>query len=114
MKQLRLFVIGFAVLLLQACATVGTPEQQYYANATKATQLVDQVVLAASTAVRTGVLKGDDAKTTLAAVEAARDGLKASKAMAAVSFEQANSKLGITLAALTATQTYLATLKVAP
>jgi len=117
MKRLKLFAFALAVAFLAACATVGTPEQQYYTNATKATQLVDQVVLAASMAVRTNALHGEDAKTTLAAVTAARDGLKAVKTdvdKGAISFEQANSKLGITLAALTATQAYIASLKVTP
>ncbi len=106
----RLFLI--LVLALAACTTpVGTtPAQAFINDATNATVLVDQVTLAADAAVKAGALKGNDALTTLGVIRAARDGLNAAKVMAATDPATARSKVGITLAALTATQTYLAIL----
>lgn len=108
-KRLRLFA-AVALLALAACATTGTPQERYIADAVNATTLIDQVTLAATAAVRTGALKDADALNTLAVVRAARDGLNLTKTIALTNPEQARSKLAITMATLTATQSYLATL----
>lgn len=110
--MLKRFVLSLAIALLAACAAIpgATPAQQFTTDATNATVLVDQVTLAADAAVKAGALKGNDALTTLGVIRAARDGLNAAKVMAATDPTTARSKVGITLAALTATQTYLATL----
>lgn len=111
MKRLHLFLAA-CILALAACATTGTPEAQFIDAATKATVLVDQVTLAADAAVKANVLKGQDAANTLAAVKLARDGLNAAKATADPA--QGLTKVNVTLALLTATQTYLATLGAKP
>ncbi len=109
------YVIAFALALaISACATTGTPQEKFIADATNATLLVDQVVLAADVAVRANKLKGQDAVTTLAAVRAARDGLNAAKAMAVADPTAGTNKIVLVLAMLTATRTYLATLGAQP
>jgi len=107
MKRLALF---FAAVVLAACATTADPAQQFINEATKTAQLIDQVSLAASAAIRANALKGQDADTTIATVTAARDGIKAARDTAKTDPAAALVMLRFRTAALTAAQAYLATL----
>lgn len=105
MKYLKLGIAMMVTAFLLGCATLtGTPTEKYITAATTATKVVDQVVLAANKATIAGVLKGQDAENTLAAVKLARDGLNVSKTMDP---EAGLNKVQLTLAVLTATQIYL-------
>jgi len=111
--MIKRIITVFAFSLLAACATTGTATQaQFTDSVARATILVDQVTLAADSAAKANVLKGQDAVNTLAAVKLARDGLNTAKAT--VDPAQGLTKINVTLAILTATQTYLATLGAKP
>lgn len=107
--RIKLFLAA-CVLALSACATTGDPAQQFINEATKTAQLVDQVSLAASAAIRANALKGQDADTTIATISAARDGIKAARDTAKTDPATALVMLRFRTAALTAAQAYLATL----
>lgn len=106
MRQLKTIFSAIIMVALVACTTMqgSTPEAKFIATATQATLLVDQVTLAATAAVNAGKLHGDDAKNTLMSIKVARDGIDAAKVMSPT---QGVDKINITLAILTATQTYL-------
>lgn len=115
MKRLSLFLVAcFVGTLIAACAMTGsstaTPMQQYVTTATNATQLVDQVTLAADAAVKANLLKGADAQNTLQAIKVAQAGLAIAASQASTDPAAAVNKVTLALAALAATQTYLATL----
>lgn len=107
MKQFKMLFAAMLMLAMIACTTMqsnATPEAKFIATATQATLLVDQVTLAATAAVNAGKLHGDDAKNTLMSIKVARDGIEAARLLNPA---QGVDKIGITLATLTATQTYL-------
>lgn len=112
MKRLLIAASLIACLAIGACASTGVVSQAQFVDKTaRATQLVDQVTLAAEAAVKANVLKGSDAANTLAGVKTARDGLNLAKTMTPA---QGATKIDVTIALLTATQAYLATLKATP
>lgn len=109
-KRIQLFFAASLLLLVVACATTGDPAQQFITEATKTAQLVDQVTLAASVAIKVNALKGQDADTTIATITAARDGIKAAQVTAKTDPAAALVMLRFRTAALTAAQAYVSTL----
>ncbi len=107
--KLRLFLAACLLLLASACATTGDPAQQFITEATKAATLVDQVTLAASIAIKTNALKGQDADSTIAIIDAARTGIKAARETAKTDPAAALVMLRFRTSALTAAQAYIAT-----
>lgn len=110
---------AFAVVSIAACSTTGTPmtaaqqQAKYTDDVGQATILVDQVTLAAKAAIDADVLHGQDADNTIAAIKVAKDGLTLVKQLVATNVltsSQASARVAITLAVLTTTQTYLATM----
>lgn len=110
-------------LALTACTTTPTTmtaEQQqakYVDDVGRATILVDQVTLAATAAIKTDVLHGKDADNTIEAIKVAKDGLALVRqyvTAGTLTASQGSTRVAITLALLTTTQTYLATLGKTP
>lgn len=108
---MRKFLMIMALAVLTACATSTDPMQQFINEATQATKLVDQVVLASDAAVKAGVLKGQDAANTLAAVTAASKGIRDARSLSMVNPAQALMALRIQTATMVTTQTYLTSLQ---
>ncbi len=108
--KLRLFFAACLLLLVIACATTGDPAQQFIKEATKTAQLVDQVTVTASMSIRTNALKGQDADSTIAIIDAARTGIKAARETAKTDPAAALVMLRFRTSALTAASAYMQTI----
>lgn len=114
----NLFFAAIAVAIAAGCTTTATvdgkvvqltPAQKCTADMNSAVGSVDQITLLATSAIKRDVLKGGDADTTVAAVKAARDGLKVADDMSKTDPAGCSNKVGWTMGIFAATQTYLAT-----
>lgn len=79
MKPIRLFFAACLLLLSAACATTSTgsvsPAQQAVNAATTSYNALDAAILAADAAVKSGTLKGQDARNALKGLTDAKAGL---------------------------------------
>jgi len=124
MKQSRYYLaLAFAAALAvhaTGCTTTpGTPmtaaqtQAKYTNDVGQAESLVNELTIASTSAINADVLKSKDADNVIAAIKVAKDGLALTRSLVLsgqLTASQGSARAAITIAVLTASQTYLATL----
>lgn len=98
-------------------ATAAAQQAKYTDDVGQALILVDQVTLASTAAIKSDVLKSKDADNVIAGIKFAKDGLAVARQLVAAGLltpGQGSARVAITIALLTASQAYLATLGKVP
>jgi hypothetical protein len=108
LNHFRSYVLMLALACLCACAQLGiAPADTFNKKLAAGYTTVSAVADMANNAVLSGTLQKDDAKKVLATVTSAVEGLDLAAKMAASDPAGASTKLDLTIAAITALQTYL-------
>jgi hypothetical protein len=104
----RTWMLLAAAMCLAACAQLGIPAADTFNKKLAAGYVaVGAVAEAANNAVVSGALSKSDAKNVLASAEAAVQGLDLASTMSKTDMAGASTRLDLTIAAITALQTYL-------
>lgn len=109
LKILRNFLLLWGVVLLQACASLGTPPIDTFNKRVVVAYTTVQTVADSATVLRrAGKLGPSDVSKVRYGLQEALDGLTAVEALAKTDLEGAQTRLTVTIQALTVLQAFVA------